>query len=94
MGKRPSAYQSPKARGLRRVTLLVPESCAMGVRDLARVLRTQQRHRPAGPSLGWRRLHLGRDLRSRVSNTGDWNARGIATGCGRLSQMSRPNIPH
>jgi hypothetical protein len=52
MGRRPAAYQSHQARGLRRVTLLVPESCATGLRDLARVLRTQQQHRTAGPPLG------------------------------------------
>ena len=52
MGKRAPAHQSLQDRGLRRVTLLVPENCAIGVRDLARVLRTQQRHRIAGPPLG------------------------------------------
>jgi hypothetical protein len=31
MGKRLPAYQSHQARGLRRVTLLVPEACAMGL---------------------------------------------------------------
>jgi hypothetical protein len=30
MGKRSHAYQSLPARGLGRVTLLVPESCAIG----------------------------------------------------------------
>jgi hypothetical protein len=62
MGRRPSACQFPRARGLRRVTLLVPESCATGLRDLARVLRTQQRHRTAGPPLGWRRLSPSAEL--------------------------------
>jgi hypothetical protein len=56
MGKHPPGHQSLQARGLRRVTVLVPESCAMGLRDLARVLRTQQRHRTAVTPLGWRRL--------------------------------------
>jgi hypothetical protein len=62
MGKRPPASQSQEARGLRRVTLLVPESCAIGLRDLARVLRTQQRHRTAGPPLGWRTLSPSAEL--------------------------------
>jgi hypothetical protein len=62
MGKRPPAYQPLRARGLRRVSLLVPESCAMGLRDLARVLRTQQRHRTVGPPLGWRRLSPSAEL--------------------------------
>jgi hypothetical protein len=62
MGRRPAAYQSHQARGLRRVTLLVPESFATGLRDLARVLRTQQQHRTAGPPLGWRRLSPSTEL--------------------------------
>jgi hypothetical protein len=62
MGKRSSGFQSLQTRGLRRVTLLVPESCAIGFRDLARVLGTQQRHRTAGPSLGWRRLSPSAEL--------------------------------
>jgi hypothetical protein len=62
MGKRSSGYQSLQTRGLRRVTLLVPESCAIGFRDLARVVRTQQRHRTAGPSLGLRRLSPSAEL--------------------------------
>jgi hypothetical protein len=62
MGKHPPAHQSPLARGLRRVILLVPESCAMGLRDLARVLRTQQRHRTAVTPLGWRRLSPSAEL--------------------------------
>jgi hypothetical protein len=62
MGKRPPAYQPLRARGLRRVTLLVPESCAMGLRDLALVLRTQQRHRTVGPPRAWRRLSPSTEL--------------------------------
>jgi uncharacterized protein YbjT (DUF2867 family) len=34
MGKRLPAYQSHQARGLRRVTLLVPEACAMGLSSI------------------------------------------------------------
>jgi hypothetical protein len=43
-------------RGLRRITLLVPESCAESVQDLARVLRARQRERTAEPLFGWRRI--------------------------------------
>jgi hypothetical protein len=62
MGKRFPAYQSLPDRGLRRVTLIVPESCAMGLRDLARVLRTQQQHRTASPPQAWRRLSPSAEL--------------------------------
>lgn len=62
MGKRSPGCQSLQARGLRRVTLLVPESCAIGLRDLARVLRTQQQHRTASPAFGWRRLSPSAEL--------------------------------
>jgi hypothetical protein len=34
----------------------------MGFRDLARVVRTQQRDRTAGPPLGWRRLSPSAEL--------------------------------
>jgi hypothetical protein len=59
--KRPPAAQ---ARGLRRVTLFVPdnESCAEGLRDLARVLRAQYRELTPGPPLGWRRLSPSAEL--------------------------------
>jgi len=62
--------RSLTARRLRRVTLLVPESCAEGLRDLARVLRARKRERTAGPPFGWRRIspsaELMVDLRSGV----------------------------
>jgi hypothetical protein len=57
--KGPPAAQ---ARRLRRVTLFVPESCAEGLRDLARVLRAQYRERTPGPPLGWRRLSPSAEL--------------------------------
>jgi len=44
-----------------RVTFLVPESCAEGLCDLARVLRDQQRERTADP-FGWRKLSPSAEL--------------------------------
>ena len=54
--------RSLTARRLRRVTLLVPESCAEGLRDLARVLRARKRERTAGPPFGWRRISPSAEL--------------------------------
>ena len=54
--ERPPAGRSFQTRGLRRVTLLVPESCADGLRDLARVLRARHPERTTDPPLAWRRL--------------------------------------
>ena len=48
MDRSPHAYQSLRARRLRPVTLLVPESCADSLRDLARVLRP--RHQGEWPA--------------------------------------------
>jgi len=59
-GRRP-VCQPPQARGLRRVALLVPESCAEGLRDLARD-RARQRERIAFPPLGWRKLSPSAEL--------------------------------
>jgi hypothetical protein len=53
--------RSHQAHGLCRVTLLVPDSCAAGFRDLARVLRARLRERTAGP-FGWRRLSPSTEL--------------------------------
>src|SRR5215469_13752778 len=62
MDRSPHASQSLYARRLRRVTLLVPESCADSLRDLARVFRARQQDRVAGPPLGWRRVGLSAEL--------------------------------
>jgi hypothetical protein len=53
---------SLQARGLRRVTVLVPAGCAEGLRQLARELRARQRGETAGAVLGWRRLSLSAEL--------------------------------
>jgi hypothetical protein len=50
------------ADGLRSVALLVPESCADGLRDLARALRARQRDRAGGPRLGWRSVSPSTEL--------------------------------
>jgi hypothetical protein len=62
IGERSATAQSLRARGLRRVTLLVPESCAKGLQDLARGLRAQQGRRTAVAPLGWRRLSPSTEL--------------------------------
>jgi hypothetical protein len=54
-------FRSDQTCKLRRVTLLVPESCAEGLRDLARVLRVQQRERTPDP-FGWRKLSPSAEL--------------------------------
>ena len=54
-------FRSDQTCKLRKVTLLVPESCAEGLRDLARVLRDQQRERTADP-FGWRKLSPSAEL--------------------------------
>jgi hypothetical protein len=62
MRKRLLASQSRRTDGLCSVTLLVPESCAEGLRDLARVLRGRQRERTADPPFGWRRISPSAEL--------------------------------
>jgi len=54
-------FRSDQTCKLRRVTLLVPESCAEGLRDLARMLRGQQRERTGDP-FGWRKLSSSAEL--------------------------------
>jgi hypothetical protein len=54
--------QSRRADGLCSVTLLVPESSAEGLRDLARVLRRRQRERTANPPFGWRKISPSAEL--------------------------------
>jgi hypothetical protein len=56
------AGRRPRAGGLRSVTVLVPESCAEGLRDLARVLRTRQRERTTEPPFGWRKISPSAEL--------------------------------
>src|SRR3984893_16271611 len=60
-GQRASS-RSLQARGLRRVTILVPVGCAEGLRQLARELRARQQVRTAAVTLGWRRLSLSAEL--------------------------------
>ena len=50
------------ARGLREVTLLVPEGFVEILRQFARDLRRRERAVPAGVTLGWRRLSLSAEL--------------------------------
>jgi hypothetical protein len=50
------------ARGLRRVTVVVPASCAEGLLLLARELRVRQETGTAGVTLGWRRLSPSAEL--------------------------------
>ena len=57
-----ASSRSLQARGLRRVTILVPVGCAEGLRQLARELRARQRDGTAGVTLGWRRLSPSAEL--------------------------------
>ena len=52
----PTLSRRLAARGLRRVTVLVPAGCAEGLLLLARELRARQGTGTAGATLGWRRL--------------------------------------
>jgi len=56
MRGRPGSARPLQARGLRRVTLLVPIGSAEGLLLLARELRARQRAGTAGVEGGWRRL--------------------------------------
>jgi hypothetical protein len=51
-----------RARGLRRVTLLVPIGCAEGLLLLARELRARQRAGTVDATPGWRRLSPSAEL--------------------------------
>jgi hypothetical protein len=57
-----ASSRSLQARGLCRVTILVPAGCAEGLRQLARELRARQQVGTAGVTLGWRRLSLSAEL--------------------------------
>ena len=60
-GRQPVS-QSLHARGLRRITVLVPAGCAEGLRQLASEFRARQRAGTAGVTLGWRRLRPSAEL--------------------------------
>jgi hypothetical protein len=62
MSERQPASRSLQARGLRRITLVVPASCADGLLQLARELRARQRAASAGVAAGWRRLSPSAEL--------------------------------
>src|SRR5712675_1513951 len=57
-----ASSRSLQARGLRRVTILVPVGCAAGLLQLERELRARQRIGTAGVTLGWRRLSPSAEL--------------------------------
>ena len=61
MHGRPASL-SLQARGLRRITLLVPVGCAERLLLLARELRGRQRAGTAGVTPGWRRLSPSAEL--------------------------------
>jgi len=58
----PQSAQPLRDRGLRRIAILVPVSCADGLLHLARELRTRQRARGAAAAAGWRRLSPSAEL--------------------------------
>jgi hypothetical protein len=62
MSGRQPASRSLQARGLRRITLLVPAGCAEGLRQLASELRARQRAGTAGVTFAWRRLSPSAEL--------------------------------
>ena len=57
-----ASSRSLQARGLRRVTILVPVGCAASLLQLERELRARQRIGTAGVTLGWRRLSPSAEL--------------------------------
>jgi hypothetical protein len=58
----PSPSRRLAARGLRRVTVLVPVGCTEGVLLLARELRARQRAGAGSVAHGWRRLSPSSEL--------------------------------
>ena len=62
MRRTPGSARFLQARGLRRITLLVPNGCAEGLLLLARELRTRQRAGTAAVQIGWRRLSPSAEL--------------------------------
>lgn len=62
MRGQPSSARFLQARGLRRVTLLVPIGCAEGLLLLARELRARQRAGVIDAPPGWRRLSPSAEL--------------------------------
>jgi hypothetical protein len=62
MRRHPIFSRRLAARGLRRVTVLVPVGCAKGLLLLARELRARQRGGTTDVTLGWRRLSPSAEL--------------------------------
>jgi hypothetical protein len=58
--RRPS--RSLRAQGLCKVTVLVPEDCAEGIRQFAQELRDQQRNGPVPETSQWRSLSPSAEL--------------------------------
>jgi hypothetical protein len=56
MRKRPPSSRSLRAQGLRKVTVVVPEGCAEGIRQFALELLTRPRAGSAVGQAGWRTL--------------------------------------
>jgi hypothetical protein len=54
--------RSPRAQGLRKVTVLVPEDCVEGIRQLAQELRARHRGEPAETPQEWRALSPSAEL--------------------------------
>jgi hypothetical protein len=59
-GQPPS--RSLRAQGLCKVTVLVPEGCAEGLRQFAQELRNRQRNGPVAETLQWRSLSPSAEL--------------------------------
>jgi hypothetical protein len=59
-GQLPS--RSLRAQGLCKVTVLVPEGCAEGIRQFAQELRNRQRNGPVHETLQWRSLSPSAEL--------------------------------
>jgi hypothetical protein len=62
MRSQSESARSGQARGLRRVTLLVPIGCVQSLVHLARELRTRQKAGMATAAPGWRRLSASAEL--------------------------------
>ena len=58
----PTLSRHLAARGLRKVTVVVPVGCAEGLLLLARELRARQRARTVGVPFGWRKLSPSAEL--------------------------------
>jgi hypothetical protein len=58
---RPSS-RAPRAQRLRKVTILVPEDCAEGIRQFADELRARRQVEPTPPRLEWQALSPSAEL--------------------------------